>query len=792
MLSPRWHKVIRDLWGNKTRTILVVLAIAVGIFAFGSSFIAQEMLVSSMDDQYQAIDASTITMYMGSFDEGLVRWAQRQKEIRDAQGRTVYQVKLVKETETHNLVLYTYDDYDNISLNRINPETGAWPPGRREILFERSSISPSGAQIGDGIVIELSSGRKYRLTVAGTVHDLNAIPSNLNPELTGYVSKKSLDWLGLPSTYNRLEIVAQDEFNTVAKLEKVADELKERLQRDGIFVNGVRVSNPGEHWAKDTTESFTLILNFIGFFSLILSGFLVVNTISAMLTQQRRQVGIMKAIGATGRQIIGLYLVLVVFYGLLSLVVALPVGMGLAYLFTLAVTQFLNIEIVTFYLPMSVFILQVIAALVVPVIASLIPVLGGVRITVQKAISSSGIEEKSAQGLLDRSLLRVRGLSRPVLLSVRNTFRRKARLSLTLGTLILAGALFMTVVNVRSSMMAEFDTLLEEYFDYQVMLSLDGNYPSQGIIRRAERVPGVIQAEGRTGMQVQYIKPDGTKGSTFSIAGIPSDTNFIKPTLVSGRWLQSTDRNAIVLSSSLIADMPGVHVGDEIILDRGGDERTWEVIGIILMEIDKASYADFSYLSSLRGETGQAWSMFVRIENKDGQSQTIMAEAIEERLKESGIKVDGSMTVDAISSSWAGQVDFLIGFLLAMAAMSAMIGGLGLAGIMSLNVMERTREIGVMRSIGASSRAIGGIVVTEGLIIGIISLILAIPISIPISLLFSSMMGQLFFGKALVFILSPIGLITWLLIVVVISIIASLLPAYRAMKMSVQETLAYE
>ncbi len=51
MLSPRWRKVVRDLWSNKTRTVLVVLAIAVGIFAFGSAFIAQEVLVADMDTQ---------------------------------------------------------------------------------------------------------------------------------------------------------------------------------------------------------------------------------------------------------------------------------------------------------------------------------------------------------------------------------------------------------------------------------------------------------------------------------------------------------------------------------------------------------------------------------------------------------------------------------------------------------------------------------------------------------------------------------------------------------------------
>jgi putative ABC transport system permease protein len=169
-----------------------------------------------------------------------------------------------------------------------------------------------------------------------------------------------------------------------------------------------------------------------------------------------------------------------------------------------------------------------------------------------------------------------------------------------------------------------------------------------------------------------------------------------------------------------------------------------------------------------------------------------MAKLLEERLKESGIKVSQSMTKNVLSSSWAGQFDFLIAFLLVMAAMTALIGSLGLAGMMSLNVMERTREIGVMRSIGASNLMIGGIVVTEGLLIGVISWALAIPLSVPMSLVFNAMLGQMMFDQPLDFIFSPIGIIGWLAIVVVISVVASLLPAYRATRMSVRETLAYE
>ncbi|MFC1966212.1 ABC transporter permease [Chloroflexota bacterium] len=792
MLNPRWHKVIRDLWSNKTRTILVVMAIAVGVFAFGSVFITQEVLIADMNTQYRASNASTITMRIKSFDDSLVRWARHQEDVADAQGRVVRLVKLMRESKTFNLNLYAYDDYRNISLNRISLETGTWPPGRRDLLLERTSFSPSGVQIGDSIVIELSNGRKYELNVAGSVHDVNAVPANLEPQLTGYVSMKTLEWLGFPSTYNRLEILTQPNFNSLTQLEKVADELKEQLQRNGVSIDSVGVREPGEHWARENTQSFTLILSFIGIFSLILSGFLMVNTMSALLAEQRRQIGMMKAIGGTGGQIIGIYLVLVAFYGLLSLVVALPIGMGLAYLFTLAVTQFLNINILNFHLPAQVFLLQLIAALLVPIVASAMPVLSGVRVTAREALSSYGSGDKGKYGLLDRLLLQVRGLPRPVLLSLRNTFRRKGRLFLTLGTLVLAGSLFLMVMNVRGSLAAELDNILETWFNYEVALYLDGDYHSQGIERRAESMSGVTQAEGRTGIQVQRIKPDGTRGATFPLAGLPPDSDFIQPDILSGRWLQEKDRNTIVLGSGLAKDMSDVQVGDEIVLEIGNKEYEWEVVGTMFMPFERLGYTDFNYLSSVKGEPGLASSAYVRTEQKDDKSQSEMAEALEERLKEAGIKVNSSMTKDVIASSIAGQFDFLVAFLLAMAAMTAVIGGLGLAGMMSLNVMERTREIGVMRSIGASNVMISGIVVTEGLLIGIISWALAVPLSVPMSLLFDAMLGQAFFNQPLDFVFSPLGPIAWLAIVVIVSVVASLLPAYRATKMSVRETLAYE
>jgi putative ABC transport system permease protein len=792
VLSPRWRKVIRDLWSNKTRTTLVVLAIAVGIFAFGSVFITEEVLVTDMNSQYRSSNPSTITLGIRSFDDNVIRWAKRQKQVVDAQGRAVYTVKLRGEKGNYNLNLYAYESLSTATVNMVRSESGTWPPERREIVLERTSVPFSGAEIGDSFTIELSNGHTRELTFVGSVHDLSIFPANMFPQLSGYVSMETLRWLGLPSEYNQLEIVTSREYLSLSQIEEVADKLRSGLERTGISVDWVSIREPDQHWALEVTEGFTLILRFIGLFSLVLSGFLVVNTVSALVTEQRRQIGIMKAVGGTGTQITSLYLALVVSYGLLGLLVAVPVGMGLAYLFTNAVVQFINIDIMNFHLPMRVLILQAATAVLVPVIAAAIPVFGGVRTTVREATSSHGVGEKGKYGLFDRLLLRVRGLPRPVLLSLRNTFRRKGRLLLTLGALTIAGTLFITVINVRVSLMSELDNVLRILFNYDLELYLDGNYQGKGIEQRAEGVAGVSKAERRTSVQAQRIKSDGTKAATFSIIGLPPESDFVQPAITSGRWLDEKDRNSLVFSSNLIEEMPDVKTGQNIILEIDGKEYEWQVVGVMHMPWDRAAYADFDYVSAVKGESGLASSLYVRIDDREGRSQAEMIEVLEEHLKRDGIKVAQSITKDVVTSANSSQFDFLVSFLMSMAAMTALVGGLALAGMMSLSVIERTREIGVMRSIGAGHGAIGGIVIAEGLLISILSWALAIPLSIPINLIFNNMLGQMIVNQPLVFTFSSLGPVAWLAIVVVISVIASLLPAFRAMRLSIRDTLAYE
>jgi putative ABC transport system permease protein len=130
--------------------------------------------------------------------------------------------------------------------------------------------------------------------------------------------------------------------------------------------------------------------------------------------------------------------------------------------------------------------------------------------------------------------------------------------------------------------------------------------------------------------------------------------------------------------------------------------------------------------------------------------------------------------------------------MLAMAILAAVVGSVGQASTMSINVVERRREIGVMRATGATSMAILGIFVVEGVLVGTLSWLLATPFSYPGAKIFSQILGEKLFQMPLDFAYSIGGLVGWLAIVSILSALASLWPALRATQISVRESLAYE
>jgi putative ABC transport system permease protein len=205
----------------------------------------------------------------------------------------------------HTLSLDVLHDYDDIRLSKIAPAGGAWPPPKRELLIERSSLSTINAQVGDTILIETPDGKQRHMRIAGLAHDISKGQTNLMA--FGYISFDTLEWLGFSRDFDELFILVAENEGDKDHIQAVADRVQDKIEKSGRTVYWIWIPEPGEHPASEDLQALLIILGVLGILSLFLSGFLVINIISALMTQQIRQIGIMRAIGARVTQIVQLY-----------------------------------------------------------------------------------------------------------------------------------------------------------------------------------------------------------------------------------------------------------------------------------------------------------------------------------------------------------------------------------------------------------------------------------------------------------------------------------------------------
>jgi putative ABC transport system permease protein len=796
MLSTRWRKVLRDLWGNKARTILVVLSIAVGVFAVGMVAGSQVLFSRELNQSWASVNPYDAQLFTAPFDEELLWTVRHMPEVEEADGRRSIGLRFrtsSDDAQWRNLQLFTFPDFDDIRILQIQPEVGAWPPAEREVLIERASLDWMGVQVGDMVTIEAPNGKLRDLRVVGVAHDVNWMAASWTGWAGGYLSPDTLEWLGLEHDFDELNIIVAGDTKTEEEISRVTELVRDRVERTGRTVYGVWVPPPGKHPADEVVQPIIMLMGAMGFLSLLVSGFLVFNTLQALLAQQARQIGMMKAVGGRNGQIMGVYYGMVLVFGLLALAIAVPLGTLAGNAMTSYMAGLINFDVSSFEIPPQVFALEVAVGLVVPLLAALYPIVTAVRMSAREAMSDYGLSKSHfGQGFLDRFLERVRGLSRPLLLSLRNTFRRKGRLALTLTTLTLGGAIFIAVFSVRASLLLSLDDWFD-YVDFDALVGFRRTYRVEQLEREALQVPGVVAAEGWRFGNARRIRPDDTESDSIWLRATPADSDLVHATLAEGRWLLPEDENAVVVNSYLLKDEPDVHLGDDIVLKMDGDETTWRVVGIVEKTPPAPmAYVNLPYFSQVVGGVGRAGVVFVVTDQHDAASQSQTARALEEHFEGKGYQVSWTQTSSTDRAQAESQFNVLVMFLLVMAILLAVVGAIGLMGTMSLNVLERIREIGVMRAIGASDGAVLQVVIVEGVLIGLLSWFLGAVLAYPLSKAMSDMVGESIMQAALSYTFSMEGVGIWLTVVLILATLASLWPARNASRVTVRDVLAYE
>ena len=786
MSTARWRKVRADLLTNKVRSGLAVISLAVGTTAVGALVLAGDSLDASFESSLRTVNPPSAVLVTDLFDADLVDEVLAHPAVGQAEARRSHRTQVAGPGgDPIGVELVAMPDFGDNHVALIDAVEGTWPPSRDGIVLERASISELGGSVGDEVLVEIPGETPLELTVTGTASDVTEVAPMLGGSVRGYVAMETMTELTgsdeLNTFYLRAAERPLDRDSASAMTAAVRDDV---LAPAGAALEASLVENPGEHPAEKTLSFIVLAMQVLSLFGLAIAIGLVVNTVTALLAQQRQQLGVMKALGGTVRHLTVQYLGYVGLLSVGALVVAVPISLLGGRFVAGFIASLANIDLDPMGIPLTPVLLQVVIATLLPLAAVVFAVRRACRTTVRDAITDQGLRSTSTRRYHSSRF------SRQTLLAYRNAVRHRLRLGLTVLTVALCGCVLVGVSSTGSALGAVTDEVAG-YADYDMEVALTDPVPfteGDDILRRDQAVDSV---EGWWRGQASLLRPDGTQNQNISITGTPAGSSAIDPTLQEGRWFDGTDDFPVVINTDLAEAEPDLGVGDPVLLEIDGQRREWHVVGIATTTtVGPVAYLPTDQLASTVGAAGQANVLVVQLAGETDHDEA--AGRLGTLAGDAGLPVGQVQTSAQIREGLEGIVAVAIALLLLIGAILAVVAVVGVAGTMTLSVFEQTREIGVLRTIGATTWAVRRLLLLQGVAVAAIGGLIGILLSMPVAWLLAAAIESTVISADLPLTFSWFAVGIWLPAAMAIGALGATQPAREAARLTIRDTLAYE
>nr|MBA3311533.1 FtsX-like permease family protein [Nocardioidaceae bacterium] len=738
--------------------------------------------------------------------------ARSRPGVIEATGRTQFtsEVEVNGQSREIPLLAFVAAPDDPMRMAKFFMDQRNWAPSAGEVFVGRDSLDLLDVAVGDTLTAETPSGESVRLRVADTVYDPSLAPSPQEQTGRAYLSTASLATSGERARLDQLKIQVADPGEATPSRDRdavvaLAGNVGEWLQREyGLVIREIQVPEPFEHPHQWQADALLVSLLAGGAAALLLSTMLVANVLSNLFTQQIPQIGIMKAIGAGSVRIGRLYLAMTLLVAVAATLVALGPAIWLGRVAVENFLGFLGIEPVSLAAPWWTYLVVLAVGLGLPPLMALTPLVKASRTTVRAAIDHHGLGAKpsSATGALAR-MGRIRRLDRGLLMALRNTIRRPARFLLSVGLLASAGMVFVAGMSLSTGTQAIAEEQ-EEQRNWDVDVQLTSPAAVDEITTTLERVPGISGVEGFNVAQtsvagagqipITRTYPDQGHGRVAVTALPAGATTFTPPKVLEGRWLNPGETGAVVLNQVARENaVPNVRAGDTVQLTFSGKTTTWRVVGLVEEREGGGGgvYTTAEGFAAAVGQPQRVNQLRITTDRHDEQTRQGVAVAVEESLTDAGMEVQSAASISRSEAISAGHLGPIILILLGVALPLGVVGVIGLASTMSANILDRTREFGVMHAIGARPKAVRRIVVAEGVFLALASCLVAVIPTLALTAVLGAGLGNLFFSAPLPYRISILAVGIWVAVVLLGAILATEAAATRASRMTVREALTY-
>lgn len=694
-------------------------------------------------------------------------------------------------------------DYKQQKYDLMTLSLGTWP-NHKKLAVERLSAKFTGLKPGDSVEFETDTGNQA-FSVVGVIRHPFVKPPPFGGQVHFFIAPESAAVFGIKANTFRQLLVQVKQPYSDEKARSVAAEIRAKLLSLGIGVNATLLQNPEKHWGRPFFSGINLVLKVMAWASLGLSSVLILNTIAALITQQTDQIGIMKSIGARRSAIAGIYLKIVLILAFIAIAIAAPLSLLAAFFSSRWLLDLFNIEMSGFEYSSRSLWLMLGGGLFAPSLAALWPVSRGASMPVRQAIASYGLGADFSSNRFD-SWLDARVFSTlPTVYAVTlsTLFRRKARLLWTQSVLVIAGVLFIVIISLIESVNLTLDNELARS-RYAVRLGFSVDQPVSLVQELAVTIPRTTGVEFWNRLPVELKKnskllhQSGSLGA--QLVALPIATAMYKPLITDGRWFESKDNGQKVLVlNAETAELNGIQVGDSLnvnLLQTLNSE--WRVIGLYRWFVGSGYavepvYAPLNAVQALTQQKNNASITLLSASVNSLEEEKHYADALKAKFQGQHIKLDFYTTTAKLEQRQFARNQFrpITSMLLGLAALIAAVGAIGLSGTLAIGVLQRSREIGVFRAIGASSGTVFKLFLLEGFFHGLIAWVISVPVSYVFAEPLSRKMGEIMLGIQLDFTFSLIAVWIWLGLVSILVLLASYFPARHATRIAVRSSLSY-
>ncbi len=791
---------------HKYHTVLAISSIAIGLFVMGTLLGMMDLQLTYMDKAHQASQPSHISLMLRrDVDFSVAESIKKMDEVNSVDIMTQFtgQFKTTESTPWQTGTLLFRSDYLNQKQDQMRLLAGSFPHDKF-VAIERLSAQYAHLSLGDTLEIKTPNGTEI-LTIAGIIRHPFVKPPSFGGQLHVFIAPELAPTFNIPSaSFRQLLVQVKPPYNP-GKVNLIAGEIRQKLASQNIPVNVTLLQNPDQHWGRAIFKGIHFILTVMAWASLALSSVLILNTVGALITQQTDQIGIMKSLGARRSSIAKIYLSEVFVLSIIALLIAIPLSAAGAYYSSRWLLDLFNIELSEFvYSPKTIYIM-VAGGLIAPILAALQPILQGASLSVRYAISSYGLGADFVSTRFDRWLELKIAACLPTIyaIAIANLLRRKARLLWTQSVLIIAGVLFIVITSLIASLNLTLNNELDRS-SYDIRLGFIQDQPQEIINTLVNSFPNTQSIELWNRLPVELSVKDKVIQQVGSLGmqmiALPTNTSMYKPLIVEGRWFDNSDEQQqhLIINADTAA-LNGIHVGDKIntkLLQHTAQE--WEVIGLYRWFAGTGYTVEPVYgpLSTLQTNTKNEFKysfalLTARLNSLNEEKNYL--EALKTVFQEHPIVLDVYTTIAKREQRQFAENQFkpMLGMLLGLAIMIAIVGGIGLSGTLAISVLQRTREIAVLRAIGAKSKTIFRLFMLEGLLHGLLAWLISVPTAYLVAAPLAKKLGLTLLGMHLDFVFSQLSVLIWLVVVCILAIFATYLPARNATKIVVRAGLNY-